>query len=97
MFKRILSLSAIALLFALGAQAQSKAVKTSNTTETKVVEEKPVPYTAEEEEAARKRIESYEQKVVANKDNDAVDYEAEKLRIAEMKAEFNKRATTKLK
>lgn len=65
--------------------------ETSSTAKTDAVK----PYTEKEETASRARIESFEKKINANKDNDKVDYEAELKRLNEMKARFNERAKTK--
>ena len=65
----------------------------SNETATKA--ENVKPYSVEEETAARKRIEGFEQKINANRDNEKVNYEEELQRLNEMKARFNKRATNK--
>lgn len=94
MFKKVLSISAIALAFCVSAQAQSKAEKTETIKETKMVE-KVEPFTADEEAAAKQRILNYEEKISANKENPALDYEAELKTIAKMKSDFNKRASTK--
>jgi methionine-rich copper-binding protein CopC len=97
MIKKALSISALAMLIAVGTQAQSKADKTESTpTETNVVKDKVEPFSADEEAAAKQRILNYQEKIMANKDNEAIDYEAEKMKIIEMKARFNERAATKI-
>ena len=72
----------------------------SNNADAKQVEttqEVVKPFSAEEEEASRKRIESFEAKIKANESNEKVDYAAEMERLKQMKARFNERATTKFK
>lgn len=94
MIKRIIPVAFLLTTVATVGFAQSNDVN-SNTTETK--KEVVAPFSSEEEEAARKRIESFEAKIKANESNEKVDFSAEMERLKSMKARFNERATNKLK
>ena len=94
MIKRIIPVAFLLTAFTSVGFAQS------NDTDTKQTETKKeivTPFSPEEEEASRKRIESYEAKLKANESNEKVDYAAEMERLKYMKARFNERATTKFK
>ncbi len=72
------------------AQSNDAGTKKAETTK-----EVLTPMSADEEAAARKRIESFEAKIKANESNDKVDFDAEMARLKDMKARFNERATNK--
>lgn len=83
MKKIILTMAVAAFtLTAVDAVAQDKAV----TTETNA--ERSAENIKKEADALKNRITQYTEKVEANKDNGKIDYEAELVRIAEMKAKW---------
>ena len=96
MFRKIIPLTALALIVGLGANAQSKTEKAEKTPAKVEKQETLAPYSDKEEAAHRQRIEAFEEKINANKNNDNVDIDAEMARLKEMKERFNKRAKTKI-
>ena len=82
MKKITLTLAVAALgLFATEAIAQDKTAAVQT-------EERSAENIQKEADAMQTRIENYVIKVEANRSNDKVDYEAEQVRIAEMKAKW---------
>jgi gas vesicle protein len=83
MKKIILTMTVAAVtLTAVDAVAQNKAAATETKTEQSAENIK------KEADALKNRITQYTEKVEANRENGKVDYEAEQVRIAEMKAKW---------
>jgi hypothetical protein len=94
MIKRIIPVAFLLTALTAVSFAQSN---DANTKQAVTTEEVVKPFSAEEEEASRKRIENFEAKIKANESNEKVDYAGELKRLKQMKARFNERATTKFK
>ena len=94
MIKRIIPVAFLLTAFTSVSFAQSNDADTKQAETTKEV---VAPFSSEEEDASRKRIEGFEAKIKANESNEKVDFTAEMERLKQMKARFNERATTKFK
>lgn len=94
MIKRIIPVAFLLTTLTTVSFAQSN---DADAKQAETTQEVVTPFSPEEEEASRKRIEGFEAKIKANESNAKVDYTAEMERVKQMKARFNERATTKFK
>jgi hypothetical protein len=94
MIKRLFSLTMLIAASATISMAQTSIV---NATQTENSVKEVVPYGEKEEAAARGRIEGLEAKLLANKDNEKVDFAKEMKKLEELKVYFNDRAKDKFK